>query len=102
MRTAQGGPFRVFTPFARACAARLDPGPPLPVPDRVPPLPVTWEAAPIPALEDLGLASNPRLLPGGERAARTRLKAFLSGPLADYGVARDRIDRPGTSGSAPT
>jgi len=96
VRTGQGGPFRVFTPFARACAMRLDPGPAQPAP-RLPPLPVEAASVPLPTLEDLGLARNPRLLPGGERAARDRLRAFVSGPLADYADDRDRMDRPGTS-----
>jgi deoxyribodipyrimidine photo-lyase len=48
-------------------------------------------------MADLGLATNPRLHPGGETAARTRLQDFVSGPLGNYGVDRDRLDRPGTS-----
>ncbi len=97
VRTAQGGPFRVFTPFARAYAARLGPGPPLPAPARLPPLPVDADPGSIPTLEQLGLVANPRLQAGGERAARARLRAFVEGPLADYASDRDRMDRPGTS-----
>lgn len=99
MRNGQGGMFRVFTPFARACGARLDLEPALVVPRTLPPLPVglDGETVPVPSLEDLGLVPNPRLLPGGEAAASLRLKAFLDGPLADYGTDRDRMDRPGTS-----
>jgi deoxyribodipyrimidine photo-lyase len=99
VRNGQGAMFRVFTPFARAAGARLDLAPTPPVPRVLPPLPEGLAVAttPIPMLADLGLASNPRLLPGGEKAGRVRLKAFLGGPLAGYGMDRDRMDRPGTS-----
>jgi len=55
------------------------------------------ETVPIPTMEDLGMTSNPHLLPGGEKAARARLKAFLGGPITAYGGDRDRMDLPGTS-----
>ncbi len=99
VRNGQGGMFRVFTPFGRACGAKLDLEPALPVPRALPPLPegLVIEAVPIPSLEDLALRSNLALQSGGEQAARARLKAFLDGPLADYGTDRDRMDRPGTS-----
>lgn len=99
IRTAQGAPFRVFTPFARACAAALHLDAPLPAPGTLPPLPVGLEAelGAVPALEDLGLAPNPRIQEGGEAAGRARLTAFLSGPLDRYGLDRDRMDLAGTS-----
>jgi deoxyribodipyrimidine photo-lyase len=99
VRNGQGGMFRVFTPFARACEARLDLGPALPPPRILPPVPVglAGETVPIPTMEAMCLSSNPRLQKGGERQAQGRLKAFVSGPLADYGTDRDRMDRPGTS-----
>ncbi len=99
VRNGQGGMFRVFTPFARACGARLDHGPTLAAPCQLPPLPADVEAdtVPIPTMQTLGLAPNPSLQAGGEQAARARLKAFVSGPIEDYAVDRDRLDRPGTS-----
>jgi deoxyribodipyrimidine photo-lyase len=99
VRNGQGGMFRVFTPFARAAGARLDLTPVLPGPRALPPLPEgpTLEAVPIPSLADLGLSLSPNLQTGGERAGWDRLKAFADGPIADYGVDRDRMDRPGTS-----
>ena len=99
VRTAQGGMFRVFTPFARACGVRLDLDRALPAPRALPPLPAGLNLAsvPVPGLDDLGLTSNPALQHGGERAACHRLESFLSGPLAHYGADRDRMDRPGTS-----
>jgi len=99
VRNGQGAMFRVFTPFARAAGIRLDFPPLLPTPRALPPLPEgpASEMVPIPTMADLGLTLNPHLQAGGERAARARLKAFVSGPITDYGVDRDRMDRPGTS-----
>ncbi len=99
VETGQGGMFRVFTPFARACTSRLLPGAPIPAPASLPPLPrdVAHAPVPIPGLGDLGLAANPRLLPGGERAAQARLAAFLRERLDRYHLDRDRMDLPGTS-----
>ncbi|WLT33163.1 deoxyribodipyrimidine photo-lyase [Geothrix sp. PMB-07] len=99
VRNGQGAMFRVFTPFSRACGVRLDLGAPLLAPRRLPPVPTDIEGATsgIPTLLDLGLSPNPGLQPGGERAARSRLKAFITGPIETYGSDRDRMDRPGTS-----
>lgn len=99
VRTGQGGMFRVFTPFGRACATRLPQGQPLPAPKVLPPLPedVVAETVVVPGLAEMGLTANPRLLAGGERAAGVRLAAFLDGPLAGYGRDRDRMDLAGTS-----
>jgi len=99
VRNGQGGMFRVFTPFARACGAKLDLEPALAAPRSLPPVPgdIRAETVPIPSLPALGLAPNPRLQEGGERAAHQRLKVFLEAALPDYGVDRDHMDRPGTS-----
>ncbi len=99
VRNGQGAMFRVFTPFGRACGARLDLASALPAPRTLPPLPsgLPADTVPVPSLADLGLIANPDLQPGGEKAARARLRTFVSGPLADYGSDRDRMDRPGTS-----
>jgi len=98
VRTGQGGMFRVFTPFARACAPRIVASP-LATPRGLPPLPVALpsEAVPIPSLEFLGIQPNLRLLPGGEESGRARLQTFLAGPFQDYEGDRNRMDRPGTS-----
>lgn len=99
VRNGQGGMFRVFTPFARAVGARLDLPPALDRPRTLPPVPPGLDVpeVPLPTLADLGLRPNPDLLAGGEAAAWERMRAFLSGPLRDYGTDRDRMDRAGTS-----
>jgi len=98
VRTGQGEMFRVFTPFARASAPRVDPAP-LPAPRQLPPVPpdVAADTVPVPPLGDLGLAANPGIQAGGEAAGQARLRAFLAGPLDRYGLDRDRMDLPGTS-----
>ncbi len=99
VRTGGGTPFAVFTPFARAVAKALHVSPPLAAPKRLPPLPddVRTNSVQIPALAELGLEKNPRLIAGGERAARERLDAFVAAPITSYPGDRDRMDRAGTS-----
>lgn len=55
------------------------------------------ESVPIPRLVDLSLVPNPKVQPGGERAAQGRLLAFLRGPGPRYAKQRDRLDLAGTS-----
>ncbi len=101
LRTGAGMPYSVFTPFARAFAARAaDIGSPMGAPRTLPPLPSDVscpEAVPIPQLSELGIRANPQLLTGGEAAAKGRLRAFLRGPLLTYRDDRDRMDVAGTS-----
>jgi deoxyribodipyrimidine photo-lyase len=106
VRTGQGEPYRVFTPFWRTCAARLDALPrPLPPPRRIPApatTPVTL------ALEDLRLTPRIRWDSGlheawqpGEAAALARLDAFAEGAMTAYADGRNRPDRPETSRLSP-
>ena len=101
IRTQAGGPFGVFSPFARACRARGAPGPALPAPSRI--------AAPPPPrsdrLEDWGLLpTRPDWAGGlreawtpGEAGAHDRLAQFVQAILPTY----DRVrDRPGIDGTA--
>jgi deoxyribodipyrimidine photo-lyase len=98
VRNGSGQPFSVFSPFARALRKQLPPQRPLKAPARLPPLPaLPHVSAELPTLVSLGISHNPRLLPGGERAARARLSAFLEGPASRYDGQRDRLDLPGTS-----
>ena len=105
VQTQAGGPFRVFTPFWRACRAAEEPGDPLPAPRSLP-APSDWPASePLAALEllpkiawDAGLraAWTP-----GEAGARRALEAFADGALAGYAGDRDRPDVAGTSRLSP-
>jgi deoxyribodipyrimidine photo-lyase len=99
LRTGAGEPFSVFTAFARAFARDIRVEAPLPPPRVLPPLPadVKTRDSGLPSLEALGLAYNPRVQPGGERHARTRLKSWLARDAKDYDELRDRMDLSGTS-----
>jgi len=103
--TQAGGPYGVFTPFSRACRARLEPAAPRPAPDRIaaPPPP------PSDTLEQWGLLpTRPDWAGGlreswdpGEAGAHRTLSAFGRSRIADYDRARDFPDRPGTSALSP-
>jgi len=106
IRTAQDDPYRVFTPFWRTCAARLDALPrPLPPPESVPAPHSLPTGLPLDALElqprirwDTGLREA---WAPGEPAALARLDSFVQGALADYGEGRNRPDLPHTSRLSP-
>jgi deoxyribodipyrimidine photo-lyase len=94
IRTQGGTPFGVFTPFARACHARLAPPPPKPAPARIP------APAALPASDPLEawrlVAHDPDWAEGlratwrpGEAGVRARLAAFLAHALHDYDRKRD-------------
>jgi deoxyribodipyrimidine photo-lyase len=103
--TGQGGPYRVYTPFWNAVAAR-DCAAPLP---RVAALraPQDWPRSE--ALDDWQLGAAMRRGAGvvaahaqaGEAAAEARADAFLSGPVGDYSGARNSMAVAGTSGLSP-
>ena len=98
--TGEGRLHSVFTPFARAFERDAPIARPFAAPKRLPPPPRDLEpveTSPAPSPGELGLAANPRILPGGERAARERLSRFMEDALADYPEARDRMDEEGTS-----
>ena len=90
--TADGGPFRVYTPFWRACmAGRV--ADPLPVP----PLAIDRSAPAGDALEDWSLqpvkpnwaAGWERFWQPGEAGALARLEDFIADNLAEYEGLRD-------------
>lgn len=100
VRTGADGPFSVFTPFARAFRRDVNVGPSLPPPRRLSALPPAADAVvtrALPTLAELGLTENPRLLRGGERAARARLEAFVASRLVAYASDRDLLGVDGTS-----
>lgn len=101
VRTAQGKPYRVFTPFFKALQAAPEPMPPLPAPRRLEQPPAWPESRDLHALE---------LLPRIDRAGGLRA-AWKPGCDAARGLLRDRLpaiapayadhrDRPGLDGTA--
>ncbi|MGQ0564231.1 MAG: cryptochrome/photolyase family protein [Gemmobacter sp.] len=103
--TGQGGPYRVYTLFWNAVAARDCPAP-LPRVTALPP-PQAWPVSD--RLEDWHLGAAMRHggavvaahTQAGEAAAEARADAFLAGPVGAYGTARNRVDQAGTSGLSP-
>jgi deoxyribodipyrimidine photo-lyase len=105
IRTGQGEPYKVYTPFARACFAAGEPKS-----LRSAPKITTWE---VPVAGDA--LADWRLLPvkpdwaagfephwqSGEQGARAKLDEFLAAGLARYASERDRPDRAATSGLSP-
>lgn len=94
--TGAGEPFRVFTPYSRAWAKLSKP---LVLP-AVKTLPAVPETASL-ELPDLSRWNLPPagggILPGGEKAARERLKDFLARRSVHYADHRDLPAVPGTS-----
>jgi deoxyribodipyrimidine photo-lyase len=103
--TGAGQPFRVFTPFWRACLARLPQDAPLPAPGALPSVPRRVTSLDLP---DLGLLPRPRWDAGlaatwvpGEEAAAARIERFLEEGVTRYAGARDLPAEPGTSRLSP-
>ncbi len=106
IRTGQGGPYRVFTPFWRACQMRLDAQPaPLPAPRRLrgPSQPIDGLA-----LNELDLlptipwdAAFSRHWTPGEDGAQRRLEEFCGEWIGRYDEGRNRPDLPGSSRLSP-
>jgi len=105
-RTAQGAPYRVFTPFWRSCGASVASQPrPHPAPARIPGASVTATGLALPELEllpkvrwDAGFAAA---WTPGEQGALDRLEAFCGQALAGYNEGRNRPDMPDTSRISP-
>ena len=109
IKTKQGTPFQVFTPYWNACVARLV-AEGLPEPLSAPreiPAPSSPGRIRSESLDDLGLlpripwdAEFPKSWNPGEAGARARLKHLLS-IVSDYAQLRNRPDLDGTSGLSP-
>ncbi len=96
VRSADGGRYRVFTPFRRAWAEHgwRDPADTdADYLDWIDPGTVKVEATPVP--EDVPVTAE--LPDPGEAAARKRWETFVHDHLQDYADGRDRPDQPGTS-----
>ena len=105
VQTKTGGPYKVFTPFSKACLLKGEPEGPLTAPTRVPG-PTAWpssltvdELNLLPASPwDAGLKST--WLPGCV-GADNLLRQFLPTSLIQYPEERNRPDHPGTSRLSP-
>ncbi|MCW5751919.1 MAG: deoxyribodipyrimidine photo-lyase [Alphaproteobacteria bacterium] len=106
IRTGQDQPFKVFSPFWRACLAQGEPLAPLPAPRSIngfknAPAGLTLaELRLLPVAPDWAGGLREAWSPG-ERAARARLACFLEDGLAGYAELRDRPDLPGSSRLSP-
>lgn len=106
VRTKADGPFKVYTPFYKACLAMPPPSAPQPAPRRLV-APPTWP--PSESLDGWRLRpSTPDWAGGlratwtpGEPAALARLAAFLDTQLEGYAASRDRPGVDGTSRLSP-
>lgn len=94
VRTLGGDPFKVFTPFWRACCNLPSPGQPLPAPKALT-TPQRWPASDMLAAWQL-LPTSPDWAGGlraswvpGEAGAFARLSDFLDSALERYGSERD-------------
>jgi deoxyribodipyrimidine photo-lyase len=105
--TNAGEPYRVYTPFWKACAARAgEIAAPLPAPSSLP-APERWPDSD--RLEDWALLpTEPDWAGGlretwrpGEAGAQARLEGFIDRKLADYRDRRNRPDIDGTSSLSP-
>jgi deoxyribodipyrimidine photo-lyase len=103
--TNSGTPFRVFTPFSKACRAAPPPAKPLPAPKSFQPIPNIasdnlheWKLVPSRAIWPKGLADA---WEATETAAQLRLTDFIDSTLKGYKDQRDRMDIDGTSRLSP-
>ena len=107
LRTKAGDPFKVFTPFYKACLDLEPPKAPLPRPEGGLPKPDAWPAsdnledwALLPTKPDWAGGLRERWEPG-EAGAEARLLDFLDEAMAGYKERRDRPDLFGTSRLSP-
>jgi deoxyribodipyrimidine photo-lyase len=105
MKTAAGGPFRVFTPFWRRCRSSPGPEAPRSAPARIPgpeTHPPSWPLTELRLLPSVPWDNGIRAAwSAGEKAGRDRLTGFLDNAMAAYPDDRDRPDRDGTSRLSP-
>jgi deoxyribodipyrimidine photo-lyase len=105
VETKGGSPYKVFTPFWRACTAAKAPAAPLPCPERIP-APSHWPTSlPLAELKlepTIGWASGMRdAWRVGSVGAREELQRFLEHGLKEYEEERNRPDQVGVSRLSP-
>ncbi len=100
LKTAEGGPYSVYTPFAVKWL-HLPESAPLGVPARIRTPGLTSD--PIPAGKDLGRPTTitAPIVHGGETAAKERWKLFLKSSVSEYDTRRDYPGVDGTSLMSP-
>lgn len=103
--TKEGKPYKVFTPFWRACLATGEPAEPAEAPTRIP-APATWPGGePLEALELLPRIAWDRGLremwSPGERGAQRRLTSFVAEGVDAYLARRDLPAEEGVSLLSP-
>jgi deoxyribodipyrimidine photo-lyase len=103
VRTREGRPFTVYTPFRRAWWRRYEEDPPADAAaSRLPAPPARLAAGALPSARALGAGADATPLPqAGEEAARRRLRRFLAQGAAHYAARRDFPAQDGTSRLSP-
>ena len=105
IETQSGTPYKVYSPFWRACQAAEPPPEPRRAPSSIP-APESWpESTPLANLDleptiDWAGGINDAWAPGEAGAAKC-LDRFLAEAVGDYSADRDRPDRIGTSRLSP-
>ena len=102
VRTREGRPYTVYTPYRRAWWRRFEDEPPEIAPPRRLPPPPRLAAGAIPSPSALGVRVDDFALPpAGEEAARRRLRRFLARDAAHYAERRDFPAADATSRLSP-
>lgn len=101
VRTQEGQPYSVFTPFSRAARRLITSPRPRSAPPSIPhpgPFPeISGRRSEVPTLTELGIERNPQLLGGGEALAKKRLQHFAQTQVGAYPTSRDQLSQNGTS-----
>ena len=106
IQTKSGGPYKVFTPFWKACLRQAKPPAPLAAPKRLsqPPMKTRLEEVLSAWRLDRNIEATgtfKRTWKPGTKTARQVLTRFLNGTVAEYPSIRDRPDLDGTSRLSP-
>jgi len=106
IKTKDGQPFKVFTPFWKACLERSEPGQPMAVPRELRGFAGSVDSETLESWQLLPRKPNwaagfEAVWRPGEAGAHARLEAFLENGLVSYADLRDRPDVDGTSCLSP-
>ncbi|WP_159999367.1 deoxyribodipyrimidine photo-lyase [Roseomonas sp. 18066] len=109
LRSGQGKPYAVYTPFARAIMAMGEPPPAIPAPDKLTGVKPPKGGASLASLKLLPHKPEPDWASGfpemwtpGEEAAQARLAEFAADDAGDYAKGRDIPGIDGTSRLSPS